>query len=43
MCHLKERECGQMGVTMTAGTEGWTILAPAAAAGLISDTDFIVN
>ena len=28
----KERECGQMGVTMTAGTEGWIMLAPAATA-----------
>jgi hypothetical protein len=29
---LKEREWGQMGVTMTAGTEGWIMLAPAATA-----------
>ena len=30
--YLKEREWGQMGVTMTAGTEGWIIEAPAATA-----------
>ena len=30
--HLKERECGQMGVTITAGTLGWIMLAPAATA-----------
>jgi hypothetical protein len=29
---LKERECGQIGVTMMAGTLGWIIEAPAAAA-----------
>ena len=29
---LKESECGQMGVTMMAGTLGWIIEAPAAAA-----------
>ena len=29
---LKERLWGQMGVTMTAGTEGWIMLAPAATA-----------
>lgn len=29
---LKDRECGQMGVTMMAGTFGWIIEAPAAAA-----------
>jgi hypothetical protein len=29
---LKEREWGQMGVTITAGTEGWIMLAPAATA-----------
>jgi hypothetical protein len=28
----KEREWGQMGVTITAGTEGWIMLAPAATA-----------
>ena len=30
--HLNERECGHMGVTMTAGTLGWIMLAPAATA-----------
>ena len=30
--HLKESECGQMGVTITAGTLGWIMLAPAATA-----------
>ncbi len=29
---LKERECGQMGVIMMAGTFGWIIEAPAATA-----------
>ena len=29
---LKESECGQMGVTMMAGTLGWIMEAPAAAA-----------
>jgi len=29
---LKESECGQMGVTMMAGTEGWIMDAPAATA-----------
>lgn len=29
---LKERECGQMGVIMMAGTFGWIIDAPAATA-----------
>lgn len=29
---LKDREWGQMGVTMMAGTLGWIIEAPAAAA-----------
>lgn len=29
---LNERECGQMGVTMMAGTLGWIMEAPAAAA-----------
>ena len=28
----KDSECGQMGVTMTAGTLGWIMLAPAATA-----------
>ena len=30
--HLNERLWGQMGVTMTAGTLGWIMLAPAATA-----------
>lgn len=30
--YLNERLCGQMGVTMTAGTLGWIMLAPAATA-----------
>ncbi len=29
---LNERECGQMGVIMMAGTFGWIIEAPAATA-----------
>lgn len=29
---LKESECGQMGVTMMAGTLGWIMEAPAATA-----------
>lgn len=29
---LKDSECGQMGVTMMAGTLGWIMEAPAAAA-----------
>lgn len=29
---LKEREWGQMGVNMMAGTDGWIIEAPAATA-----------
>lgn len=29
---LKDSECGQIGVTMIAGTDGWIILAPAATA-----------
>lgn len=29
---LKESECGQIGVTMMAGTLGWIMEAPAAAA-----------
>ena len=28
----KDKECGQMGVTMMAGTDGWIMLAPAATA-----------
>lgn len=28
----KDNECGQMGVTMMAGTEGWIMEAPAATA-----------
>ena len=30
--YLNDKECGQMGVTMTAGTLGWIMLAPAATA-----------
>ncbi len=29
---LKESECGQIGVTMMAGTDGWIMDAPAATA-----------
>ena len=30
--YLNDKECGQMGVTITAGTLGWIMLAPAATA-----------